>query len=162
MGFWDLFKKPAADAASTLIGSVTGLIDEVVTNKEERLKLKLEADKQLNDYTVKMEELAQSAEKMFLEDKQSARDMQKAALMQNDLFSKRFVYYLSIGLIVSTIAFDFSLFWVTFPEDNRDMLNMAMGTFNSLGFASVVSFFLGSSKSSAEKNATINALTNTK
>lgn len=162
MGFWEIFKKPAADAASTLIGSVTGLIDEVVTNKEERLKLKLEADKQLNDYTIKMEELAQSAEKMFLEDKQNARDMQKAALMQNDLFSKRFVYYLSIGLIVSAIAFDFSLFWVTFPEENRDMLNMAMGTFNSLGFASVVSFFLGSSKSSSDKNSTITMLSSTK
>jgi hypothetical protein len=158
MGIWDLFKKPAADAASTLIGSVTGFIDEVVTNKEEKAQLKMQAEKQLQEYTTKMEELAQSAEKMFIEDKQNARNMQVAALAQNDLFSKRFVYYLSIGLISGALLFDFLLFFKTVPDINRDMINMALGTLNSLGFASVVTFFLGSSKSSQQKTDIITNL----
>ena len=160
MSFWSIFKKPAADAASVLIGSVTTMIDEVVTNKEERETLKLAAQKQVQDYTIKMEEFAQASDKMFLEDKQSAREMQKASLSQNDLFSKRFVYYLSIGLAFTAIAYDFLLFFVTYPEANRDMINFVCGIINTGAFMSVINFFLGSSKGSADKQEMINVLTN--
>lgn len=162
MGFWDLFKKPAADAASTLIGSVTTMIDEVVTNKEERENLKLAAQKQVQDYTIKIEELAQASDKMYLEDMESARDMQKAALLQNDLFSKRFVYYLSSGLAGAALLYDFLLFFITYPEANRDMINFVCGIINTGAFMSVVNFFLGSSKGSSDKQDMLNTLTNKK
>jgi len=158
MSFWSLFKKPAADAASTLLGSVTSLIDEVVTNKEERLKLKLEADKQLNDYTIKMEELAQSAEKMFLEDKQNARDMQKAALMQNDLFSKRFVYYLALAVLGFTALYDTLLLTGLLNEANQEIVYFVAGVINSGGFVTVINFFFGSSKGSADKQEKLNTI----
>ena len=160
MGIWDLFKKPAADAASTLIGSITEGIDSLITNKEERLALQMQIDKQLQDYTTKLTELANTLEVEYVKDVQSARVMQQSALQQEDIFSKRFVYYLSIGLIGAALLFDFTLFFANIPDDNRDMINMALGTLNSLGFASVVSFFLGSSKSSAVKSDTIQTLVN--
>lgn len=160
--FWSLFKKPAADAASTLIGSVTSMIDEVVTNKEERETLKLAAQKQVQDYTVRIEELAQASEKMFLEDKQSARDMQKAALEQTDLFSKRFVYYLALGLIGATILFDYFLLFKEIPTANKDMVNTIAGMLNSGGVIAIVQFFFGSSKGSSDKQDLLNTLHSTK
>lgn len=157
MNFWSLFKKPAADAASTLIGSVTGLIDEVVTNKEERLKLKLEADKQLYDYTTKMEELAQSAEKTFLEDKQNARDMQKAALMQNDLFSKRFIYYLASFWTAAGIAY---IFFATYAKvENERVVDTVLGFLLGTILATIINFFFGSSKGSSDKQEILNEIT---
>ena len=154
----DLFKKPAADAAATLIGSVTTAIDEIVTNKEEKAQLQMAAQKQVQDYTIRLTELAQESIDAQLKDIQSARAMQSMALQQDDKFSKRFVYYLSIALIGAAIIFDFTLFFANYPTANRDMINMALGTLNSLGFASVVTFFLGSSKSSAQKNDVITQL----
>lgn len=158
MSFWSLFKKPAADAASTLLGSVTTFVDEIVTNKEERAKLKMEAEKQIQDYTIKMEELAQSTEKMFLEDKQSARDMQKAALMQNDLFSKRFIYYLASFWTAAGIAY---IFFATYADvKNERVVDTVLGFLLGTILATIINFFFGSSKGSSDKQDIINTLTN--
>lgn len=160
MDIWSLFKQPIIDAGSGIIGSIGTAIDKIVTNKGEKLELQNIANKQLQDYTNKLTELTNSLEVEYLKDIQSARAMQQAALQQDDLFSKRFIYYLAISLITAAIAFDFTLFFANIPTDNRDMINMALGTLNSLGFASVVTFFLGSSRSSAQKTDIITSLTN--
>ena len=158
--FWSLFKKPAADAASTLIGSVTTMIDEVVTNKEERETLKLAAQKQVQDYTVRIEELAQTSEKMFLEDKQSARDMQKAALAQGDLFSKRFVYYLAIFWSVAGSAYIFAAPYLMKNEGGKEIVTTTLGFLLGTIVSTVINFYFGSSKGSSDKQDVINTLTN--
>ena len=158
MAFWDLFKRPAADAAATLIGSVTTAIDEIVTNKEERAQLQMAAQKQVQDYTIKMEELAQASEKVFIEDKQNARDMQKAALMQNDLFSKRFVYYLAIAVLLFTAIWDYTVFFKTIADTNKDLVMFISGVINTAGFGAIMQFFFGSSKGSSDKQDKINEL----
>lgn len=157
--FWDLFKKPAADAASTLISSVTGMIDEVVTNKEERETLKMQAQKQVQDYSIRLEELAQSSEKMYLEDTQSARDMQKAALAQTDLFSKRFVYYLAIFWSVAGSIYIFVAPSLMKNEGAKDIVTTTLGFLLGTIVSTVINFYFGSSKGSADKQEAINALT---
>jgi hypothetical protein len=158
MSFWSIFKKPAAEAASTLITSVTSMIDEVVTNKEERETLKLAAQKQVQDYTIRLEELAQSSEKMFLEDKQSARDMQKAALSQNDIFSKRFAYYLALCILGFTAIYDILLLSNLLNDSNQNVVYFIAGVINSGGFMTVVNFFFGSSKGSSDKQDILNEI----
>ena len=162
MGFWDIFKKPAADAAATLIGSVTSAIDEIVTSKEEKALLQMAAQKQVQDYTTKMAELAQSSEKMFLEDKQNARDMQKAALAQNDIFSKRFAYYLALGILGFTIVYDILLLTGLLNASNQDVVYFIAGVINSGGFMTVVNFFFGSSKGSSDKQDKLNGILDNK
>jgi uncharacterized membrane protein YgaE (UPF0421/DUF939 family) len=154
---WELLKKPAADAASTLIGSVTGMIDEVVTNKEERETLKMQAQKQVQDYTVRLEELAQASEKSFLEDRQNARTMQVAALAQNDLFSKRYVYYLATFWSVAGVAYIFAAPYLE-QMGNGQIVNTTLGFLLGTIVATVINFFFGSSKGSADKQDKINAL----
>jgi hypothetical protein len=92
-----------------------------------------------------------------MEDIKNARDMQKAALMQNDLFSKRFVYYLASFVMFVLAALLIMLFWVEIPEGNGEIIYMAIGMF--LGIASsVAAFFFGSSAGSKEKQAGIDKM----
>lgn len=153
-----ILKDILTSSTNTLVKTITEGLDSLITNKAEKLALQIQIEKQVQDYAIRMTELAQATDDAYLKDIQSARTMQSIALNQSDMFSKRFVYYLSIGLVLSTIIFDFTLLFVNIPDDNRDMINMALGTLNSLGFASVISFFLGSSKSSSIKNDIINTL----
>jgi len=146
--------------ASSLVKSITDGLDNLLTSKGEKLQLQQQIEKQVQDYTVSMTTLLQQQEESYLKDIQSARTMQIAALSQDDVFAKRYVYYLSTALIVAAIGFDFTLFFVDIPVANRDMINMALGTLNSLGFASVISFFLGSTHTSAMKSDTISTLVN--
>jgi hypothetical protein len=157
MAFWDLFKKPAADAAATLIGSVTTAIDEIVTNKEERETLKLQAQKQVQDYQIKIEQLAQESDKMYLDDKANARDMQKAALLQEDRFSKRFVYYLAIFWTVAAIVYVFLTTF--FTVKNERVADTVLGFLLGTIIATIINFFFGSSKGSSDKQAIIDNLT---
>ena len=155
-----ILKDILTSGTASLVKSITEGLDSLITNKAERLALQMQIEKQVQDYTIRMTELTQQAEDSLYKDIQSARAMQQVALQQQDLFSKRYVYYLSTALILVAVAFDFTLFFVNIPVENRDMINMALGTLNSLGFASVVTFFLGSSRSSAQKTDTINTLVN--
>jgi hypothetical protein len=162
MAFWDIFKPAAASAASTILGSVTSLIDEVVTNKEERETLKLAAQKQVQDYTVKMEELAQASDKMYLEDTANARDMQKTALNQNDLFSKRFVYYLAIFWSVAGSAYIFAAPFLMKNEGGKEIVTTTLGFLLGTIVSTVINFYFGSSKGSSDKQDLLNAMTNKK
>jgi len=71
------------------------------------------------------------------------------------LFEKHFLQIFGIILVVLTFIFDVMFFFVSYPERNHDILNMIAGVINTVGFASVVSFFYGSSKGSSDKDKQI-------
>lgn len=147
--------------ASDLIGTIGTVVDNLTTSKEEKEQLKIALIEQVNAHTQRMAELAQAETDSYLKDVDSARQMQIAALKQEDKFSKRFIYYLTIGVITLTFGFDISLFWVQYPERNHDLINMVCGIINTAGFASIMSFFYGSSKSSHNKQETLDAMAKT-
>jgi hypothetical protein len=158
MGFWDILKKPAADAVSTILGSATNLIDEVVTNKEEREKLKLELLKQQQDFELKVMEASNKNEEAYLADVANARDMQKAALSQDDIFSKRFVYYLASFWSISGIAY---IFTATYAKvQNERVVDTVLGFLLGTIVATIINYFFGSSKGSSDKHALLEAITN--
>ena len=66
---------------------------------------KLEFERLLKDY--EFNEL-----QAYLSDVANARSMQTVGLQQQDLFSKRFVYYLAIALVILTFIFDFLMFFI--------------------------------------------------
>ena len=85
------------------------------------------------------------------QDLQNARDLQKAALAQDDLFSKRFIYYLTIGVFVFSAGIVILLFFVEIPEKNRDVINFILGVVVGTGLTGVFNYFFGSSKGSSDK-----------
>ena len=63
-----------------------------------------------------------------------------------------FLQLLALVLVVMTFAFDMMFFFVQYPERNHDIVNMIAGVINTVGFASVINFFYGSSKGSKDAN----------
>jgi len=77
-----------------------------------------------------------------------------------DLFGKNFLNTLAIILIVLTFGFDTMFLFVQYPERNHDTITMIAGVLNTVGFASVVSFFYGSSQGSKNKQDKLDEVKN--
>lgn len=129
--------------------------DKLFTSKEEKLefqRLMEDAERKHKEELIRM---AMEAEQLHLADRQSAREMQKEALKQSDLFSKRFVYLLAILILIAAIAFGVALLYISIPEENRRMIEMFADIFLFTGAVTVINFFFGSSRGSDDKNSMI-------
>ena len=88
--------------------------------------------------------------KIDLENTKDARDMQKVALQQDDLFSKRFIYYLAVFWSVTSSAY---FFFATFTKViNEEMADIILGFLLGTVAGSIINFFYGSSAGSKEKD----------
>lgn len=86
-----------------------------------------------------------------MENVKSAREMQIAALNQDDLFSKRFIYYLAIFWSVIGGVY---IFLVTFMEVvNVRAADTVLGFLLGTIVATIINFFFGSSKGSKDKTS---------
>lgn len=94
-----------------------------------------------------------------MQDLADARAMQKEALKQDDIFSKRFIYYLTIGIVSFVFIMVGALFFVEIPQDNKTIIDMVVGIVIG-GYTSIMAFYFGSSKGSKDKASTIEKLTN--
>lgn len=155
-GIKDFFKAKGAD----LLNAGTKFIDEVITNKEERDAAKLKWEQEANRHLEAMEAGANEIEKAYLADVQNARNMQIAALQQNDLFSKRFMYYLAGFMILSSVVYGVALLFVDVPEANKRLVEQFSDMFLLTGALMVLSFFFGSSRGQ-ERNEETRAITKT-
>lgn len=115
-----------------------GIIKNLITN-----------DKELSQED---KETALKLIELDFENIKDARDLQKIALQQDDLFSKRFIYYLAAFVSVSALAVLVMLFFVEIPEENKRIVDMVTGIFIGTGFIQVLNFFFGSSKGSKDKH----------
>ena len=84
--------------------------------------------------------------RLDLEDVKSARDMQKAALQQKDMFSKRFVYYLSVFWSVIGAAYFFMATFV--PVTNDKNSDIILGFLLGSVVGVMMNFFYGDSHKS--------------
>lgn len=114
---------------------------------------RLEFEKLVRDY--EQQEL-----KLYLEDIANARDMQKTALTNNDIFSKRFVPYLAAVSIFLGFAYIFMITFVAIPATSQRFADTILGVVISIVFGTIYNFFFGSSKGSADKNELIKNLKN--
>ena len=82
--------------------------------------------------------------------KKDAREMQRAALQQEDLFSKRFVYYLATFWSgICSVYF----FVATFTEVvNEEMADIILGFLLGTVSGTIMNFFFGSSQGSKQKD----------
>jgi len=94
--------------------------------------------------------LAYEMLKLDTDDRKSAREMQIAALGQDDKFSKRFAYYLSSAIIIIFAVLMVLLFFVDIPKGNSEIVYMGFGTFIGI-VGTVAAFYFGSSSGSKDK-----------
>lgn len=160
MKLFDKLKSIGANAAATLIEKTGKAVDSLITSKEEAMALNNELAKIANEHEEEMETLRIKEIELELKDIDSARVMQAEALKQADLFSKRFIYYLTAGLLFAVLLYDFLLFFVHYPPENRDMINFISGTLNATGFVAIINFFYGSSKGSKDAGERMDKMLN--
>lgn len=141
----------AVGAIGKVIESVGNAADSLFTSDDERNKAEIE-----------MLRIDADLDKAYLADTDSARKMQVAALQQDDLFSKRFVYYFSIVWSLFAMAFMAAATLMDVPDKNASTVSTILGFLLGTAVASIFNFFLGTSKSSQTKDATIQTLAGNK
>lgn len=98
-------------------------------------------------------------ERAYLADAQSARSMQVAALGQDDLFSKRFVYYFAAAWSLFTMSYVVGItFWPPIEESGKANSATVLGFLLGTAVASIFAYFYGSTKGSAEKTRMLAAV----
>jgi len=148
----------ANKAGGGILEGAKGILQTFIADPTERAKAEAELAKLEITHQETMRSLDIEEEKNRLADMDSARQMQIAALNQSDTFTKRYIYYLASLVIGFVFVYDVCMFFVKYPQENRDMINMVAGVLNSTALVMVLSFFFGSSKSSHDKDDTINSL----
>ena len=96
--------------------------------------------------------------KLDYQNTNDARDMQKVALQQDDIFSKRFVYYLATFWSFVCVIYIFFITFGNIPSDNVRFADTILGFLLGTIIATIINFFLGSSKGSVDKSEIINKL----
>lgn len=137
-----------------MTGGVGSLVETVVKGAGELIT----TDKERMAAAQEMERLGIQREEIYLKDTQSARQMQVAALQQDDLFAKRFIY--AFAIFWSLFAMLFFVF-VTFgevPEKNLRMADTILGFLIGTAIAGIFNFFLGTTYRSQKKDETISTL----
>jgi hypothetical protein len=126
--------KKVIDILDNLFGgsAIGGILDKIFPDKAEKMKFELEM----------REQLYKSLELEFKE-MESAREMQIEALKQNDTFSKRFVYYLSLGVLINSLLAGLLAFFVDYPELNKELVLMYYSFSFTVGGAQIMRFFFG-------------------
>ena len=127
-----------------IIGVAGKVLDRVIPDPAAKAEAQL-----------KLAELAQNGElkefELEVQDRDSARKMQIAALEQDDIFSKRFVLYLAAFWSIAAVVY---IGFVTFghiPEENTRFADTILGFLLGTVVGTILNFFFGSSKSSKDK-----------
>lgn len=95
--------------------------------------------------TMQVNQISADYDNAVLADIADARDMQIAALQQQDIFVRRFLYYFAIGIMIVATGFIFGVTFVEIPEDNLRVVDTIMGWMTGTMMSTVLYFFYGAS-----------------
>jgi hypothetical protein len=155
-----------APVLATLAQNGLGLLADAVTKKgqqvvEETLGIDLSQDPD-PQVLAQWKDAAQQHEKQLLAmaygDRANARAMQVAALRQNDLLSKRFVYYFAAFWSVTAALYIAFITFGDIPESNVRFADTILGFILGTVIATIIQFFFGSSVGSKEKDNALEAM----
>lgn len=137
-----------------LLKSISSVIGGSTKEGESQLLELFKGSKQkLKDFELKLNEQYQARLDMELKDRASARGMQIEALRQNDVFAKRFIYWLTGGILgVTGLLSLFPLFF-EIPIDNQAAITRATDFWYIIAGGSVIGFFYGTDTNKHSKNA---------
>lgn len=148
----DLITDNGEDLVKEGIKKVTG-ID--LDKKKELTPAEIQA---IRDSEFKLRELDYKELELESKDRDSARQMQVAALNQEDKFSKRFVYYYASFITFASFLYIFFITFGTIPEKNVRFADTILGFLLGVGLSNIIVYFFGSSKGSKDKtDALLNA-----
>lgn len=118
-------------------------------------KYELDHEEELLRIAQEDRKLLAEVELAYLKDVGDARSMQSEALKQDDKFSKRFVYYLTIAWSLMTMVYIGFITFTEIPKENIRFADTILGFLLGTILAQMMNFFFGSSKSSQNKDESI-------
>jgi hypothetical protein len=134
---------PLGGAAVSAIASKLGVADTV-----EAVTKAISVDP---DAALKLAQIDLETLKVEHANTADARDMQKIALQQSDIFSKRFTMYLTVFWSVSAVAYVGFITFGVIPDKNVRFADTILGFILGTVVATMLNFWFGSSIGSKEK-----------
>lgn len=148
------------DKGAAFAGKVVDVAQQVsgLRNPEEIL-LQLKADQAASDaLRERVLALADAEAQRDAVDRQSARDLQKAALAQDDVFSKRFVYYFAAAWSAFAMAYLVAITFAAIPAGSQRFADTILGVLLGTIIPIIIAYFYGSSRSSQGKDNAMHSL----
>lgn len=142
-----------SDMAASVAKQVIGIAQTVsgAADPEAALSV-LQADPaKALEFQQKVMDVDADLTKAFLADVQNARAMQIAALAQDDIFSKRFVYYFAIGWSLFAMSYFTGVTFWEVPIAGQRIADTILGVLITSVIGVMFAYFYGSTKGSAEK-----------
>ncbi|MFO0155355.1 MAG: hypothetical protein ACK530_01550 [Alphaproteobacteria bacterium] len=118
-------------------------------------EFEFEYQSRLLEYQQSMEASRLEEERLHQADRADARSMQKEALKQDDVFSKRFIYYYSIGITILTFIFIFKAAFGDPQHQNSRVVDTVLGFLLGVSLSAIIQYFYGSSAGSSRKSQVI-------
>lgn len=153
-----------SSGASNIVSAVGGVVDNIVTTKEEKMQLENEIKKAELQYQIEMRKLNLEETGQVFADVKDARAM--ASTVQTSAnstkLSKNVGPYLALGTTLLTFALFFALIFGYCEQGNtKEIVLYILGVLSAI-VTQIFSFYFGSSQSSKDKNQTIQNLTEVK
>jgi hypothetical protein len=126
------------------------VVDKGVDYVSEKTGVELKPDMPVEDLSVLREQEFKWAE-LEQKDRDGARHMQEVALAQDDVFSKRFIYYLAAFWSIFAVVYICAITFAPIPETSVRFADTILGFLLGTIVATILQFFFGSSKSSKDK-----------
>ena len=154
-----------AGIVSTLIQNNLPKVAQAVVDKgldyvQEKTGMELKPDMSQDDIKALRDRAMQHEEFMVEQankNTDSARQMQVAALHQDDKFAKRFVMYLAIFWSVASCTYIGFVTFTQIPEPNLRFVDTLLGVCIGTVITTILNFFYGSSAGSKAKQELIEA-----
>lgn len=149
-----------APLLATLASNGLGLLGDAITKKgtqfvEEKLGIDLSQDptsETVANWKIAVQQHEKDLLQMAYGDTANARNLQVEALRQDDLFSKRFIYYFAIFWSIFAAGYIGFITFGTIPPDNQRFADTILGFLLGTVVATILQFFFGSSMGSKEKD----------
>jgi len=151
MSLISAFIDKGKDEAIKYIKEKTGI------DLSQKKELTPEEVQKLKEFEIKNKELILQKLQMYLEDRQSAREMQITALKQEDWFAKNFINLFASFWSIAVIIYIYFVTFTTFPEANQRFADTILGFLMGTIIASIIGFYYGSSIGSKEKTEILKA-----
>lgn len=158
MDLINILKSVAPGLATAVAGPLGGIAVKAIADKlgvENEVTAVAQAIAGDPEAARKLAEIDLAQFKAEAADRDSARQMQIAALQQEDLYAKHFIYNYAWFWSVGATVYFFAVTFAPMPAGGRDFANIILGFLLGTAVATIISFFYGSSKSSKDKTEAI-------
>lgn len=142
-----------SDKAAEVAEQVVSIAETVTGKTGNDVLTSIKADPALlMAFKEKVMERQTELDRLAYGDIASARHMQETALQQDDIFSKRFVYYLAAWWSLFSCVYIIVISVITIPETSVRFVDTILGFLLGTVVATIIQFFLGSSIGSKTKD----------